>query len=81
MRQYLARGGRAYVTMAINIAQEDHIFLYPDVDSCRIQLGEAGLNIVSEWVTPQTTLPPPADREAGFRKGNYVAVVASASGG
>jgi len=81
VREYLAPGGRAFVTMAINIAQEDHIFLYPDVDSCRIQLREAGLNIVGEWVTPQTTLPPPADREAGFRKGNYVAVAVSASGG
>ena len=81
VREYLAPGGRAFVTMAVNIAQEDHIFLYPDVDSCRIQLREAGLNIVSEWVTPQTTLPPPADREAVFRKGDYVAVAVSASGG
>jgi len=77
VREYLAPGGRAFVTMAVNIAQEDHIFLYPDVESCRVQLREAGLNIVSEWVTPQTTLPPPADREAAFRKGDYVAVAAS----
>lgn len=73
--QCLTPAGRAFVTMAINIAQEDHIYLYPDVDSCRDQIGAAGLHILSEWVTPQTTLPPAADREAGFRKGNYVAVV------
>jgi 2-polyprenyl-3-methyl-5-hydroxy-6-metoxy-1,4-benzoquinol methylase len=81
VRECLTPGGRAFVTMAVNIAQEDHIFLYPDVDSCRIQLREAGLKIVSEWVTPQTTLPPPADREAVLRKGNYVAVAVSASSG
>jgi phage gp29-like protein len=67
--------------MAVNIAQEDHIFWYPDADSCRLQVREAGLKIVSEWVTSQTTLPPPADREAAFRRGNYVAVAVSASGG
>jgi len=81
VREYLAPGGRAFVTMAVNIAQEDHIFLYPDADSCRLQVREAGLKIVSEWVTSQTTLPPPADREAAFRRGNYVAVAVSASGG
>jgi len=67
--------GRAFVTMAINIAQEDHIYLYPDLAACRDQIRDAGLRTISEWVTPQTTLPPPADRERGFRKGNYVAVV------
>jgi 2-polyprenyl-3-methyl-5-hydroxy-6-metoxy-1,4-benzoquinol methylase len=78
VRVCLPRHGRAFVTMAINIAQEDHVFLYPDIASCRAQIDGAGLRALSEWVTPQTTLPPPADRERGFRKGNYVAVVAPA---
>ena len=33
--------------------------------------------MMQEWITPQTTLPPPADREHGFKKGNYVAVLAA----
>ena len=76
VRECLRPAGRAFVTMAINIAQEDHIYLYPDVASCREQIGAAGLGIVSESLTPQTTVPPADNREAGFRKGNYVAVVA-----
>jgi 2-polyprenyl-3-methyl-5-hydroxy-6-metoxy-1,4-benzoquinol methylase len=78
VRDCLAPHGRAFVTMAINIAQEDHVYLYPDIASCRAQIAGANLRTLSEWITPQTTLPPPADRERGFRKGNYVAVVAQA---
>lgn len=75
VRECLTPGGRAFVTMAINIAQEDHVFLYPDVGSCRRQVADAGLRTISDWLTPQTTLPPPVDRERTFKKGNYVAVV------
>jgi SAM-dependent methyltransferase len=77
VRQCLTSAGRAFVTMAVNIAQEDHVYLYPDLASCRRQITEAGLRTISEWITPQTTLPPPADRERSFRKGNYVAVVSA----
>jgi SAM-dependent methyltransferase len=77
VRRCLAPAGRAFVTMAVNIAQEDHVFLYPDLASCRAQIAGAGLKTLSEWITPQTTLPPPANRERLFRKGNYVAVVAA----
>jgi 2-polyprenyl-3-methyl-5-hydroxy-6-metoxy-1,4-benzoquinol methylase len=77
VRDCLAPGAPAFVTMAINIAQEDHVYLYPDISSCRAQLATARLRTLAEWITPQTTLPPAADRERSFRKGNYVAVVAA----
>jgi cyclopropane fatty-acyl-phospholipid synthase-like methyltransferase len=75
MREYLTDRGRMFVTMAINIAQEDHIFLYPDLASCRRQLEGCSMRVIEEWVTPQTLWPPPADREKEFKRGNYVAVV------
>jgi SAM-dependent methyltransferase len=74
MRQYLKDDGRAFVTMAINIAQEDHIFLYPTIDACRSQLRESGLHALSEWIAPQTVFNIPTDREKDFKKGNYIAV-------
>jgi hypothetical protein len=75
MREYLTEGGRMFVTMAVNIAQEDHIFLYPDIAACRRQLVDCGLKTVTELITIPTLWPPPADREKGFKRGNYVAVV------
>ena len=73
VRAYLNESGHAFLTMAINIAQEDHIFLYADIESCRRQVRNAGLEIVREWIAPQTVTLPAADRESGFSKGNYVA--------
>jgi 2-polyprenyl-3-methyl-5-hydroxy-6-metoxy-1,4-benzoquinol methylase len=75
VRTYLTPRGRVFVTMAVNIAQEDHVFLYPNLATCRDQVHATGFEILSEWITPQSTLPPPADRERGFKKGNYVAVL------
>jgi SAM-dependent methyltransferase len=75
MREYLTDRGRMFVTMAVNIAQEDHIFLYPDLATCRRQLSDCSLRVVEEWITPQTLWPPPADREKDFKRGNYIAVV------
>jgi len=75
VRDCITPKGRIFATMAINIAQEDHIYLYPDIVCCRTQIEEAGLRTLSEWITPQTTLPPAADREVNFKKGNYVAVL------
>jgi SAM-dependent methyltransferase len=75
VRNCLTGNGHAFLTMAVNIAQEDHIFLYDDLESCRRQIRDAGLEIVREWITPQTSVIPPADpadRAIGFRKGNYV---------
>ena len=42
-RECLNPEGRIFATMAINIAQEDHVYLYPNVPSCRDQVREAGL--------------------------------------
>lgn len=78
VRKYLKQDGRAFVTMAINIAQEDHIFLYPCIDACRTQLRDSGLRAVSEWIAPQAVFAIPKDREKDFKKGNYVAEVSPA---
>jgi hypothetical protein len=77
VRAYLSGGGAAFVTMAVNLAQEDHIFLYPSLDACREQLRRAGLERRFEWITPSDLMPAEsqAAREAGFRSGNYIAVV------
>ena len=76
----LKNGGRMFVTMAINMAQEDHIFLYPDIASCRRQIRESGLGVHREWIAPQTIRFPPPNREIGFKKGNYIAIVGKKCG-
>lgn len=75
IRECLREGGRAFVTMAVNVAQEDHVYLYSDIASCRRQIAESGLECVSEWIAPWTVLGVPEDREKKFKKGNYIAVV------
>ncbi|MGP0073341.1 MAG: class I SAM-dependent methyltransferase [Bryobacteraceae bacterium] len=75
VRECLREDGRAFVTMAINIAQEDHVFLYPDIASCRAQIAANGLECTSEWIAPRAVFGVPKNREKGFKKGNYVAVV------
>lgn len=75
VRECLRMDGRAFVTMAVNIAQEDHVFLYPDIGSCRSQIATAGFECVSEWIAPRTVLKITGDRETGFKKGNYVATL------
>jgi hypothetical protein len=68
--------GRMFLTMAINIAQEDHIFLYPSVVDARRQVIDAGFRIVSEWATPVTVSPwLTASERDSLRKGNYICVV------
>jgi SAM-dependent methyltransferase len=79
VRECLHDDGRAFVTMAINIAQEDHVFLYPDIASCRTQIAATGLECTSEWIAPRAVFGVPKDREKGFKKGNYIAVVKRAS--
>lgn len=75
VRECLRDDGRAFVTMAINIAQEDHVFLYPDIASCRTQIAASGLECTSEWIAPRAVFGAFKDREKGFKKGNYIAVV------
>jgi SAM-dependent methyltransferase len=80
VRKQLKAGGKMFVTAAINIAQEDHVFLYPDIESCRRQLFDSGLTVEEEWIAPQTIRFPPANREIGFKKGNYVAIAGRSQG-
>jgi len=80
VRRQLKDDGKMFLTAAINIAQEDHVFLYPDIETCRRQFSASGLEIEEEWIAPQTIRIPPANRETGFRKGNYIATVAKAPG-
>ena len=64
-----------FLTMAINIAQEDHIFLYSSIKQARKQVLDSGLIIIGELVTPQVILPfSEKDRENVFEKGNYICV-------
>jgi SAM-dependent methyltransferase len=76
-REYLAPGGHLFITMAVNIAQEDHLFLYPDIASCRAQVAAAGLRVLHERIAP-VRFHPQSQRtqgEAELTRGNYVAVV------
>jgi|GEM_PF-3026104 len=68
---YLRADAQAFVTMAINIAQEDHVFLYSTVDECRAQLEESALRVANEWLAPQHLFGQSQDRW----RGNYIAIV------
>ncbi len=68
--------GLMFLTMAINIAQEDHVFLYRTQNQAREQVLKCGFRIVKELVSPVTVVPfSDRHRERVFRKGNYIAVV------
>lgn len=75
-RTYIKPGGYLFATMAVNLAQEDHIYLYPDAASCRTQLRDCGYSILHEWIAPVMIAPPPpgSDREQLLHSGNYIAV-------
>ena len=75
LRDCLRDDGLMFATMAINIAQEDHVFLYPTVKSCREQIQNCGLVVARELISPQTVFALPEDREDGFKRGNYIAVL------
>lgn len=80
-RRYLRPGGAMFVTMAINIEQEDHLHLYPDVASCQTQIRDAGLEIVHERALPVMLHENMADAApAPLFHGNYVAVVKARAG-
>ena len=71
----LAPGGHMFLTMAINLAQEDHIYLYRSIDEARQQVTAQGLEIEREWITPVTVRAfQEVDRARIFRKGNFVCV-------
>jgi SAM-dependent methyltransferase len=75
--RYLNESGAMYATMAVNIAQEDHIFLYSDIAACRGQIDRSQLKVRDEWLAPMriARLSPGADREKSFVRGNYIATL------
>lgn len=65
--------GRAFLTMAVNLAQEDHVYLYRGADEAREQVRAAGLEIESEFLAPVSVFPFDEDeRQELFKKGNYL---------
>ncbi|MFI5360599.1 MAG: methyltransferase domain-containing protein [Elusimicrobiota bacterium] len=80
LRSALHDQGTMFLTMAINIAQEDHIYLYRNVAEARAQVLSCGFKILRELAAPAAILPfTEAEREGRFQKGNYVCVVAKAT--
>jgi SAM-dependent methyltransferase len=75
MRAILHPKGLLFCTMAIKIAQEDHVYLYRSADEAREQVRECGLEIVDEILAPVVVLPfASANRADVFDKGNYVCI-------
>jgi 2-polyprenyl-3-methyl-5-hydroxy-6-metoxy-1,4-benzoquinol methylase len=67
--------GHLFLTMAINLPQEDHIYLYESVEQARAQVRRHGFRIEQELATPATVFPfADAERER-LRAGNYICVV------
>jgi SAM-dependent methyltransferase len=78
VRSVLARGGLLFCTMAVNIAQEDHVYLYRCAEQARAELLECGFEIVQETVAPVAILPfSEAQRPQLFKKGNYICIATS----
>ena len=76
LRCVLHERGHLFLTMAVNIAQEDHVFLYSNIEQARCQVLEAGFKIKKELLAPVVILPfNEEERSALFRKGNYVCIV------
>jgi SAM-dependent methyltransferase len=75
MRNILHRDGLLFCTMAVNIAQEDHVYLYRSAEQARTQVLECGFEIVEETLAPVVILPfSEAKRAQLFKKGNYICV-------
>lgn len=67
--------GHLFCTMAVNIAQEDHVYLCRSVEEARAQVVRCGFEIVSESLAPVVILPFPEEKRAQlFKKGNYLCV-------
>lgn len=75
MRNVLHRDGLLFCTMAVNIAQEDHVYLYRSAEQARTEVSECGFEIVQEILAPVVILPfSEANREQLFKKGNYICI-------
>ena len=80
LKEALHPHGRIFLTMAVNIAQEDHIYLYSSAEQAKAQVLAAGLEVEEEWITPMTLLPfAEEDRQKKFKKGNYICVAKKAT--
>jgi 2-polyprenyl-3-methyl-5-hydroxy-6-metoxy-1,4-benzoquinol methylase len=75
MRHALHREGLLFCTMAVNIAQEDHVHLYRSAQQARAEVLECGFEIVQEILAPIVILPfSEAKRAQLFKKGNYICI-------
>jgi len=75
MRHVLHREGLLFCTMAVNIAQEDHVYLYRSAEQARAEVLECGFEIVQEILAPVVILPFSETKRAQlFKKGNYICV-------
>lgn len=78
MRVVLHREGLLFCTMAVNLAQEDHVYLYSSVDQAREQVMECGFEIVEEILAPIVILPFSSTKRSDvFNKGNYICIAKS----
>ena len=81
LRKVLHLQGKMFLTMAINIAQEDHLYLYSTISQARSQVARHGWKIVYELATPVVVLPfAEEERDREFKKGNYICVAEKATG-
>jgi 2-polyprenyl-3-methyl-5-hydroxy-6-metoxy-1,4-benzoquinol methylase len=75
----LGERGAAFVTMAINLAQEDHVYWYRDLEACRAQIAAAGLRCLRERfisvAASERAIDAAGADTAGMVVGNYVAGV------
>jgi SAM-dependent methyltransferase len=75
MRNVLHRDGLLFCTMAVNIAQEDHVYVYRSAEQARTEVSECGFEIVQELLAPVVILPfSEANRAQLFKKGNYICI-------
>ena len=75
MRNVLHPEGLLFCTMAVNIAQEDHVYVYRSAEQARKQVLECGFDIVQEILAPVVILPFSESKRAElFKKGNYICI-------
>jgi len=71
-RNVISQDGLLFCTMAVNIAQEDHVYLYTSAEQARAQVLGSGFEIVEELVAPVVLPFAESDRTRLFKKGNYI---------
>ena len=71
--EQLRPGGRIFATMAVNLAQEDHLFWYSKPNQCEEQLRATGFDIIERRFAP-IRVTPNARFDSGAPRGNYIAI-------